>query len=83
MKTLGKITVLVASLALLLGITGCEKVEEAKSGITDSVTQTIGEAKQAVGIEPVSSQESESSQNEDEEKKDEEKEKEGKEEKKE
>lgn len=51
MNTLTKVLALSAFLGLLAVTSGCEQIEEAKVTATDAVTQTVEEAKQAVGIE--------------------------------
>jgi len=60
MNTFGKSVTLMACLLLLIGTSGCDQVEEAKKTASDLVTQSVDEAKQAIGIESGNPKESES-----------------------
>ncbi len=51
MNTFKKSVILIACLLLLIGTSGCDQAEEAKKAASELVTQTVDEAKQAIGIE--------------------------------
>jgi hypothetical protein len=59
MNTLKKLAILLATLFLLIGTAGCEQADEAKKAASEAITQTVDEAKQAVGIGPEASKEAE------------------------
>ena len=60
MNTFGKSVILMACLLLLIGTSGCDQAEEAKKAASELVTQSLDEAKQAIGIESGNPKESES-----------------------
>ncbi|MCJ7601124.1 MAG: hypothetical protein MUO63_06405 [Desulfobulbaceae bacterium] len=66
MNTFGKSVMFMTCLLLLIGTSGCDQAEDAKKAASELVTQSVEEAKQAIGIESGNTKESES-QNEDDE----------------